>query len=79
MLPGLTALELDVHDATALTNAVRGHDAVVNLVAILHGNLNVEIQTTYTVSQPNLLLRCLLTAGRTRAAGHLTSCFLRYR
>jgi uncharacterized protein YbjT (DUF2867 family) len=36
-LPGLTVLELDVHDETALMQAVTGHDALVNLVAILHG------------------------------------------
>jgi uncharacterized protein YbjT (DUF2867 family) len=30
-------LALDVHDEAALTRAVAGHDAVVNLVAILHG------------------------------------------
>jgi NADH dehydrogenase len=29
---------LDVHDAVALAKAVAGHDAVVNLVAILHGD-----------------------------------------
>jgi len=36
-LPGLTVLELDVHDEAALTAAVAGHKAVVNCVAILHG------------------------------------------
>jgi NADH dehydrogenase len=37
-LPGLTVLEVDVHDEAALTRAVAKHRAVVNLVAILHGN-----------------------------------------
>ncbi len=37
-LPGLTVLELDVHDEAALTRAAHGHYAVVNLVAVLHGN-----------------------------------------
>jgi NADH dehydrogenase len=37
-LPGLTLQEMDVHDKQALEHAVSGHDAVVNLVAILHGN-----------------------------------------
>lgn len=37
-LPPLTVQELDVHDEVALTQALAGHDAVVNLVAILHGN-----------------------------------------
>lgn len=36
-LPGLTVQELDVHDEAALTRAAAGHDALVNLVAILHG------------------------------------------
>lgn len=36
-LPGLTVQECDVHDAAALAQHVQGHDAVVNLVAILHG------------------------------------------
>ena len=37
-LPGLTVLELDVYDEAALTHAMEGHGAVVNLVAILHGD-----------------------------------------
>jgi len=36
-LPGLTVRQLDVHDEAALTRVVAGHDALVNLVAILHG------------------------------------------
>ncbi len=36
-LPGVRVVELDVHDEAALTQAVAGHTAVVNLVAILHG------------------------------------------
>ena len=34
---------------------VLGKDVRIHPVAILHGNLNVEIQTTYSVSQPNPL------------------------
>lgn len=37
-LPGLTVLELNVHDEAALTQALAGHEAVVNLIAILHGS-----------------------------------------
>lgn len=37
-LPGLTVLEADVHDDASLARLVAGHDAVVNLIAILHGN-----------------------------------------
>ncbi len=36
-LPGLTVLECNVHDEAALTHAMDGVDAVINLVAILHG------------------------------------------
>jgi NADH dehydrogenase len=38
LLPAVTVLEVDVHDAQALSQAVAGHVAVVNLVAILHGS-----------------------------------------
>jgi NADH dehydrogenase len=37
-LPGLTVRECDIHDEAALTRLAKGHDAVVNLVAILHGD-----------------------------------------
>lgn len=37
-LPRLTVLEANVHDAVALNALVAGHDVVINLVAILHGN-----------------------------------------
>ena len=37
-LPRLTVLEADVHNAAALSALVAGHDLVINLVAILHGN-----------------------------------------
>ena len=36
-LPRLTVLDLSVHDQAALARALAGQDAVVNLVAILHG------------------------------------------
>lgn len=37
-LPGVTVLEMNVHDEAALADAAAGHDAVVNLIAILHGD-----------------------------------------
>jgi uncharacterized protein YbjT (DUF2867 family) len=36
--PGLTVLEMDVHDEPALRQAAAGQDAIVNLIAILHGD-----------------------------------------
>jgi NADH dehydrogenase len=38
MLPTLTVLEANIHDPAALQALVQGHDAVVNLVAILQGH-----------------------------------------
>jgi len=37
-LPRVTVIEADVHDSTQLSALMQGHDAVVNLVAILHGS-----------------------------------------
>lgn len=37
-LPTVTIAEVNVHDRAALQSALAGHDAVVNLVAILHGS-----------------------------------------
>ena len=37
-LPMVDVLEANIHDATTLERLVAGHDAVVNLVAILHGS-----------------------------------------
>ncbi len=37
-LPRLTVIEADVHDPQQLEQLLPGHDAVVNLVAILHGS-----------------------------------------
>lgn len=37
-LPRLTVVEVDVHDEAALARLLPGHDAVVNLVAVLHGD-----------------------------------------
>ncbi|MEO8653788.1 MAG: complex I NDUFA9 subunit family protein [Ramlibacter sp.] len=37
-MPGLELVPADIHDEAALARLVQGHDAVVNLVAILHGS-----------------------------------------
>jgi uncharacterized protein YbjT (DUF2867 family) len=37
-LPGLTVIEIDVHDDAALAALMAGHSAVVNLIAVLHGD-----------------------------------------
>ncbi|MEO8249404.1 MAG: complex I NDUFA9 subunit family protein [Burkholderiales bacterium] len=38
MLPMVTPVEADVHDEARLARLVAGHDAVVNLVGVLHGD-----------------------------------------
>ena len=43
-LPGLTVLECNIHDEAALGRAMAGMDAVINLVAILHGSPEAFIQ-----------------------------------
>jgi NADH dehydrogenase len=60
-LPGLTVLEADVHDEAALTRLVAGHDAVVNLVAILHGNAAAFDKVH--VNLPQKLARACLANG----------------
>jgi NADH dehydrogenase len=37
-LPGLTVIEASVHNEADLARLMPGHDAVVNLVAVLHGS-----------------------------------------
>ncbi len=60
-LPSLTVLELDVQDETALTRAVAGHDALVNLVAILHGD-QAAFEHVH-VALPKKIAHACLTAG----------------
>ena len=60
-LPPLTVLELDVHDELALSQAVAGHEAVVNLVAILHGT-EAAFQRVH-MALPQKLSKACLAAG----------------
>jgi len=54
-LPGLSVVEVNVHDAQALADAVQGHTALVNLVAILHGTLagfeRVHVALAHSIAQ----------------------------
>ena len=54
-------LQLDVHDEAALTRALTGQDAVVNLVAILHGDA-AAFQRVH-VELPQKLARACIAAG----------------
>jgi len=58
LLPGLTVQELDVQDEAALTRAVAGHDALVNLVAILHGT-QAAFEQVHVVLPQKIAHACL--------------------
>ena len=60
-MPGTTVLPLDVHDEVALTGALAGHDAVVNLIAILHGT-PAAFERVH-VALPQKLLRACVASG----------------
>lgn len=60
-LPRLTVLEADVHKEATLRGLLADHDAVVNLVAILHGN--EEAFERNHVELPKRLARACLTVG----------------
>jgi NADH dehydrogenase len=63
-LPRLTVVEADVHDPAALMRLLPGHDAVVNLVAILHGN-EPAFERVH-VALPQSLARACEATGVTR-------------
>ena len=63
-LPNLTVLEVNVHDEPALTHAVAGHDSLVNLVAILHGD-QAAFEHVH-VALPQKIARACIAAHITR-------------
>jgi NADH dehydrogenase len=60
-LPSMTVEVLDVHDAAALARVAAGHDAVVNLVAILHGTASAFNRVH--VELPKKIAAACATAG----------------
>lgn len=60
-LPRLTVVEADVHSASELTALMAGHDAVVNLVAILHGS-EAAFERTH-VALPNKIAQACKASG----------------
>ena len=61
MLPRVSVVRSDVHDADQLSALVHGHDAVINLVAILHGN---QAQFDHVhVQLPRLLAQACVAQG----------------
>ncbi|TSE20166.1 HpnA: hopanoid-associated sugar epimerase [Tepidimonas alkaliphilus] len=61
MLPLVTVVPADVHDAATLTALLQGVDAVVNLVAILHGSA-AAFERVH-VALPQRLGEAMLAAG----------------
>ena len=60
-LPGLTVLEASVHKEADLARLMPGHDAVVNLVAVLHGN-EARFEHVH-VELPRKIAQAMQTAG----------------
>jgi uncharacterized protein YbjT (DUF2867 family) len=64
MLPGLQPVVCNVHDAAQLERAVRGHDVLINLVAILHGS-QAEFERVH-VQLPKQIVAACKAAGVAR-------------
>ena len=60
-LPMLDVVNADVHDLSALTSLMAGHDAVVNLVAILHGS-EADFNRVH-IALPQTILQACETTG----------------
>jgi uncharacterized protein YbjT (DUF2867 family) len=58
MLPMVDVVESNIHDPVALTALVAGHDTVVNLVAILHGD-EAAFERTHVELPKKLAAACL--------------------
>jgi len=56
-LPSLDLVQADVHDEATLARLVPGHDAVVNLVAILHGS-SFEFQRVHVELVKKIVRAC---------------------
>jgi len=61
VLPLVDVVQADVHDEATLTRLVAGHDAVVNLVAILHGK-QADFDRTHVELPAKLARACLATS-----------------
>jgi uncharacterized protein YbjT (DUF2867 family) len=64
MLPLVDVIEANVHDDHQLARLIPGHDAVINLVAILHGNRKA-FQKVH-VDLPRKLAQAMAVAGVSR-------------
>jgi len=60
-LPWVDVIEADIHDEVHLSRLVRGHDAVVNLVAILHGD-TAAFERAHVALVQKLVRTCKVTS-----------------
>jgi uncharacterized protein YbjT (DUF2867 family) len=56
-LSSVELVQADVHDPATLARLVPGHDAVVNLIAILHGN-SLEFERTHVELMKKIVRAC---------------------
>jgi NADH dehydrogenase len=59
----VTLLEMDVHDEAALSKEVAGHDAAINLVAILHGT-QAQFDRVHVTLPQKLARACSAAPGK---------------
>jgi uncharacterized protein YbjT (DUF2867 family) len=57
MLPGLQPIACNVHDAAQLAATVKGHDVLINLVAILHGS-EAEFERVHVALPKSIVAAC---------------------
>ncbi len=57
MMPGVSVVQANVHDAQQLQALVHGHDVVINLIAILHGT-EAEFNHAHVTLPANLARAC---------------------
>jgi uncharacterized protein YbjT (DUF2867 family) len=69
-LPSVTVVNADVHDRATLQRLLPGHDAVVNLVAILHGS-EAAFERTHVQLPQTLAAAC--TAAGVRRVVHVSA------
>ena len=74
MLPLVTVVQANVHDMAALQALLPGHDAVVNLVAILHGDRTLFDKVH--VQLPRQLAHVCVKTGVLRMV-HVSACACR--
>lgn len=82
-LPGLTVQVADVHQPEQLNRLVAGHDIVINLVAILHGNersfrkVHVELPESLAAACEAAGVRRVIHVSALGAAADAPSMYLR--